>query len=99
MLRAEASASSARSSRNIQDLTPSLAQRMRSRADSDLAAFGRRRSCRGPRWAEARQLFPNKEVAAAGWAGARLAANRDVAGGRLRSANHAIERGPTASAR
>ena len=78
--------------------SPRIAKRC-SRAETSFAEFGRRRGCRGPRWAEARSPSPNKEVAAAGWAGARIAANRDVAGGRLRSASHVVERGPMASAR
>ena len=60
-----------------------------SRAETSSAECRRRAGCRAPRRGETRNSSPTKEVAAAGWAGARLAANRDVAGGRPRSANHA----------
>ena len=66
-------------------------------AGIDAASMARRCQCPYQKWRWF--FFTRPGAGAAGWAGAWIAGNRDVAGGSPRSANHVVERGPTASAR
>ena len=58
-------------------------------ANPSFAAFGQRRSCRGPRWAETRHLPPTKPAHDRAGRGLDRRRDRRDAGGSPRSASHA----------
>ncbi len=65
-------------------------------AKPNSAAFGRRRGCRGPRWAETRNASHQTVSPAAGWVGAWIAGELSVRGTLRPLALGSPERGPPA---
>ena len=82
-LRACGSTARLRNKLAVVDLVSRFADASRPRgwqARISFAAFGQRRSCRGPRRAETRHLFQKQMRRTAGWAGARIAGESDRCG-------------------